>query len=283
MVKEHRTMSRYIRGRYPWDIKKSRRLSSLRTILRHTHEPGLRRTLEREMKKARRGSRSPIRGWAANAPQQGRPRDQVMRRCGKKCFLDPKRKDFPICRKCYGDDCDCRASCRGIRAAKIRAKQFGYRNIADKAQRLEDHFKCQDADESRRWESRGYRMSHKRRNRKGSRVKMSVGKLLKNIERRNGVSRRAAVKRVNRADARLVKKSRRSRRSGVKKSRRSRRSGVKKSRRSRRSGVKKSRRSRRSGVKMSLKGLMKSLRRNGLSRRTAVKRVNREDARLSRR
>lgn len=126
-------------GKYPKDIQKSKKLVSYETILKHTKQPSLRNKLKKQMKKK---SKSITRGWNANSPQQGKQRDKLMKKCGNKCFLVPSRKMFPICRKCYGNKCSCRASCRGIKSAKMRAKQFGYKKVAKIAESL-DRKLCQ--------------------------------------------------------------------------------------------------------------------------------------------
>jgi len=58
-------------------------------------------------------------------------------KCGKKCFLGPK-KSFPICKKNT-----CRISKKGVYAAFVRSQQYlnktgrsKYRNVSAKAKRL---------------------------------------------------------------------------------------------------------------------------------------------------
>ena len=68
----------------------------------------------------RRGGRKavPWAGWGKIAPQ-GHARTVMLRNCGRKCFLGPK-KSFPICAKGT-----CKKNTRGIYAAYVRARQWG--------------------------------------------------------------------------------------------------------------------------------------------------------------
>ena len=60
----------------------------------------------------------PWAGWGKESPK-GRQRTRMLRDCGRKCFLGPK-KSFPICRKNT-----CRVSSKGLWAAYIRAREWG--------------------------------------------------------------------------------------------------------------------------------------------------------------
>ena len=53
-----------------------------------------------------------------------------MDRCGPKCFLHPDELKFPVC------NLDCTYNQAGLRAAYIRAKQWGYTAVAKKAKSL---------------------------------------------------------------------------------------------------------------------------------------------------
>ncbi len=57
-------------------------------------------------------------GWSKSAPG-ARQRTVMLKKCGKKCFLGPK-KSFPICTKGT-----CRVNRKGVKSAYIRAKQWG--------------------------------------------------------------------------------------------------------------------------------------------------------------
>ena len=82
------------------------------------------------MSKTRRNGRgSATRGWKLQKPGYHQ-RTLMMRRCGKKCFLGPK-KTFPICKKnTY------KISDKGVYAAYIRARQYKHNNISRKANKL---------------------------------------------------------------------------------------------------------------------------------------------------
>ena len=71
----------------------------------------------------------PWRGWKNEKPSTHQ-RTVMMRKCGKKCFLGPK-KSFPICKKNT-----CKVSKKGVYAAYVRARQYHKRNISQKAKSL---------------------------------------------------------------------------------------------------------------------------------------------------
>jgi hypothetical protein len=78
-------------------------------------------------KSSRKSPRSPrkltSKGWKQASPQRGTPRKKLLEECGKKCFLIPDKKKFPICKKCSRGKCDCKPDCRAILSAKRRAHQ----------------------------------------------------------------------------------------------------------------------------------------------------------------
>jgi hypothetical protein len=57
-------------------------------------------------------------GWGKIKPQ-GHAKTVMKRKCGKKCFLGPK-KSFPVCAKGT-----CKVNSKGLYAAFVRAKQWG--------------------------------------------------------------------------------------------------------------------------------------------------------------
>ena len=59
----------------------------------------------------------PWSGWKREKPTTHQ-KTLMMRKCGKKCFLGPK-KSFPICKKNT-----CKVSKKGVYAAYIRARQW---------------------------------------------------------------------------------------------------------------------------------------------------------------
>ena len=81
-----------------------------------------------------RGRGSATRGWKNEKPGYHQ-RTIMLRKCGRKCFLGPK-KSFPICKKNT-----CKISSKGVYAAYIRARQYSskgrkYRNISRKANKM---------------------------------------------------------------------------------------------------------------------------------------------------
>ena len=79
-----------------------------------------RRSRRRTRRRRRRGGRKavPWAGWGKIAPQ-GHARTVMLRNCGRKCFLGPK-KSFPVCAKGT-----CRVNKKGLYAAYVRARQWG--------------------------------------------------------------------------------------------------------------------------------------------------------------
>ena len=120
-------------------------VEELQDTLRRTTQPALRRKLEAQIAKSgdNRGSRT--RGWSARAPQRGRPRETLQKVCGDAAFLLPDEKKFPIMAKCGAGNeaakCQCSIDCGGVLAALIRARQYGYSNIAEAAKTILDQ-KC---------------------------------------------------------------------------------------------------------------------------------------------
>jgi len=77
-----------------------------------------------------------MKGWSKQQPST-HERTIMMNKCGKKCFLGPK-KTFPICTKNT-----CRINKKGLHAAYSRAREYmtikgtrKYKNIANKAFRM---------------------------------------------------------------------------------------------------------------------------------------------------
>lgn len=67
----------------------------------------------------------PWRGWSKQKPSAAQ-RTKMMRNCGKKCFLGPK-KSFPVCKKNT-----CKVSNKGLWAAYVRSKEWGKKKSAYK-------------------------------------------------------------------------------------------------------------------------------------------------------
>lgn len=94
----------------------------------------------RKLQTRKKGKRAYLRGWAKNKPSF-KQRTIMLKKCGKKCFLGPK-KTFPICSKHT-----CKISQQGLHAAYVRAREYEsitgikhksakYKNIARKAYKL---------------------------------------------------------------------------------------------------------------------------------------------------
>ena len=88
-------------------------------------------------RKTRRGGRKtrrrmPWAGWGRIAPQ-GHARTVMLRDCGRKCFLGPK-KSFPICAKGT-----CKVNKKGLWAAYIRSRQWGNKRSSYKGKSRPTH------------------------------------------------------------------------------------------------------------------------------------------------
>jgi hypothetical protein len=88
------------------------------------------------MSKTKTRKNVPWHNWKKEKPGFHQ-RTVMMNKCGKKCFLGPK-KSFPICKKNT-----CTVSKKGVYAAFVRARQYlnktgkqKYRTISSKAKRL---------------------------------------------------------------------------------------------------------------------------------------------------
>jgi hypothetical protein len=87
-------------------------------------------------RKNRKLYKSPVRGWAKQAPGTHQ-RTMMLKRCGNKCFLGPN-KSFPVCSKGT-----CKFSKKGALAAYMRAREYmtirgtpEYTRVAKKARAL---------------------------------------------------------------------------------------------------------------------------------------------------
>jgi hypothetical protein len=99
--------------------------------------------LENQLPRVGAGIGSPTRGWRAIAPQKGMERDELLQRCGNACFLNPANKGFPICPALRTTRGQCGVDCRGLEAAKVRARQYRHFDIADQAQALQYQYGCE--------------------------------------------------------------------------------------------------------------------------------------------
>jgi len=82
---------------------------------------------------------SGVKGWREVSPKRGVERNELMKKCGQKCFLDPERKAYPICQKYKGE---CKVDCRGVLAAKIRASEWKQYKIAEEANKIGKRLNC---------------------------------------------------------------------------------------------------------------------------------------------
>ena len=93
-------------------------------------------------KSKRKGKGSASKGWKNDSPKKGKQRKILFNKCGKGCLLMPSRLGFPVCQKCKMGICTCRADCRGILAAKIRASQWKHNIVKVKADALGKKSEC---------------------------------------------------------------------------------------------------------------------------------------------
>lgn len=102
--------------------------------------PKTRKSKERKLKaeiKKSTSKKSKTRGWAAGSPQKGKERKALFKHCGPKCFLLPDNLKYPVCESLRVNR-NCKFSCQGILAAKIRASQFHDPSIVLVAKTLEN-------------------------------------------------------------------------------------------------------------------------------------------------
>ena len=131
-------------------------------------------------KTRKRRKSMPWSGWAKISPK-GRARTVMKRKCGKKCFLGPK-KSFPICAKGT-----CKVNKKGLYAAYVRARQWGkkrysykgrsrptmrqstYKSVARKAKSMLKRRGALRGGKKRKSRSRKRKRSRKRRRKSRSR------------------------------------------------------------------------------------------------------------------
>lgn len=110
-------------------------IPSLEETLAKTGQPSKQAKLEQMIGREDEGRGIKTRGWLGRSPSRGRERHQLMAECGEKCFLHPEGEKFPICPspRITGGKSVCEADCGGVQAAKIRARQYKYHDVAAKA------------------------------------------------------------------------------------------------------------------------------------------------------
>ena len=100
-------------------------------------------SLKEQMKKENEGRGIKTRGWKSIAPQKFKEREELMKMCGKQCFLMPEQQKFPICPSLReGQKCKCKVSCQGLNAAYIRANEWKYPKVSAVAKKLQEKYKC---------------------------------------------------------------------------------------------------------------------------------------------
>lgn len=95
---------------------------------------------------------SPFKRWSGRSPKKGSQREEMMKKCGKKCFLSPSDKAFPICP--YEKNPICKVDKAGVLSAFVRARQWKHEDVAKKAKKMlspvkfafRDYFTKQDVD-----------------------------------------------------------------------------------------------------------------------------------------
>jgi len=80
--------------------------------------------------KIKKVTKNPTKGWAKMSPKKGKERNTMMKKCGSKCFLEPKTKKYPICSKN-----SCKITKKGLQSAYNRAMQYGRIDIALKSRK----------------------------------------------------------------------------------------------------------------------------------------------------
>ena len=113
-------------------------IPSLEETLKHTTQPSKREKLEKMKMNVDEGRGIKTRGWSGRKPARGKERHQLMQECGKECFLLPEQEKFPICQspRMTNGVSDCKPDCGGIQSALIRARQYKYDDVAEKAKAL---------------------------------------------------------------------------------------------------------------------------------------------------
>jgi hypothetical protein len=111
-------------------------IPTLQETVKHTNQPSKREKLENMNEEEGRGIKT--RGWASRSPTRGAERHQLKKDCGNKCFLLPGEEKFPICQspRMTGGVSNCTPDCTGIESAYIRARQYKYDDVAEKAKVL---------------------------------------------------------------------------------------------------------------------------------------------------
>jgi ferredoxin-like protein FixX len=74
--------------------------------------------------------------WSQIAPKTKAQRQQLIQICGSTCFLMPNELKFPVCTQ------DCKVSCKGLIAARVRARQWNYPEVDKKVSKYYKEANC---------------------------------------------------------------------------------------------------------------------------------------------
>lgn len=74
--------------------------------------------------------------WSEVAPKTKAQRQQLIQICGSTCFLIPDKLKFPVCTP------DCKVSCKGLIAARVRARQWNYPEVDKKVSKYYKKANC---------------------------------------------------------------------------------------------------------------------------------------------
>lgn len=115
-------------------------IPTLEETLKTTKQPAKKAKIAEmiENKRYEEGRGIKTRGWSSRSPTRGQERHQLKSECGNKCFLLPGKEKFPICAspRTTGGKSKCEIDCGGVQSALIRAKQWGYEDVAEKAEKI---------------------------------------------------------------------------------------------------------------------------------------------------
>ena len=124
--------------------------------------------MPRKKKTSTRTKRT-FQSWGRRAPKRGKAREKLYKECGRKCFLLPSERKFPVCPSCRNSRCTCKPDCKGLIAAIIRGNQHGYPNVVRRAKRMYKKHGCSTKKKKKKSSKR--RKSSKKREKKPTKRK----------------------------------------------------------------------------------------------------------------
>ena len=74
--------------------------------------------------------------WSEIAPKTKAQRQNLIQICGSTCFLLPDQLKFPVCTP------DCKVNCKGLIAARVRARQWNYPEVDKKVSQYYKEANC---------------------------------------------------------------------------------------------------------------------------------------------